>query len=81
MAHYLGHNRNYVLLFVVVVIVVLLILWALFRNRNKDCKDSCSDSRSGSKDSRSRDCDTRSDKYDRYTTDTYIDCHSSDRKH
>ena len=51
MTHYLSHNRNYVLLFLVVLIIILVVLWALFRKcDDKDCKDSySSDSYSKSK--------------------------------
>ena len=95
MANYLGHNRNYVLLFIVVIIIIFLVLWALFRNKD-DCKDgdcrdsySKSDSRSRSK-SKSKDCDKDS-RYnedsrrnsDKYSSDSYSESsysHSKNRK-
>ena len=83
MTHYLGHNRNYVLLFVVVLAIILIVLWALFRN--KDCADGdCDDSRSRS-DSRSKsnDSDRRSRSShdsrrssDKYSSDSYSDSRS-----
>lgn len=79
MTDYLGHNRNYVLLFIVVIIIILLVLWALFRNRD-DCKDGdCSDNSSDrSRDSRftkessaSREDCKRSSESDKYSSDSY----------
>ncbi len=80
MTNYLGHNRNYVLLFIVVIIIIFLVLWALFRDKD-DCKDGdCGDSFSRSKsDSRSKsksdDCNKDSryteDSKDKYSSDSY----------